>query len=334
MPIPFILGAAAAAAGLYGVKKGIDAKDNMDTAKRINQNAQETVDETKRKINIARENTQKMLEGLGEFKIDISSTTMKDFVATFSRIQNVELSNRNGFEKLRGFTPNSPEFLDMKNTSFKAKELATGASGGLAAGSLAAIGAGGLASTIGVASTGTAIGALSGAAATNATLAWLGGGALSAGGFGMAGGMAVLGGIVAGPALAIGGAFMASKAEKALNDARSNMDMARKFEQDGKNICSVLDAIKNKAYQVDYLLYDLNEKFDSEVSKLKNVVYDSGTNYLNYDNNARNTVMNSVNLAQVIKIIMDSPILKKDGSLNEYEINSALEKGQTALSRL
>ena len=127
---------------------------------------------------------------------------------------------------------------------------------------------------------------------------------------------------------------MASKAEKALNDARSNMDMARKFEQDGKNICSVLDAIKNKAYQVDYLLYDLNEKFDSEVSKLKNVVYDSGTNYLNYDNNARNTVMNSVNLAQVIKIIMDSPILKKDGSLNEYEINSALEKGQTALSRL
>ena len=175
MPIPFILGAAAAAAGLYGVKKGIDAKDNMDTAKRINQNAQETVDETKRKINIARENTQKMLEGLGEFKIDISSTTMKDFVATFSRIQNVELSNRNGFEKLRGFTPNSPEFLDMKNTSFKAKELATGASGGLAAGSLAAIGAGGLASTIGVASTGTAIGALSGAAATNATLAWLGG---------------------------------------------------------------------------------------------------------------------------------------------------------------
>jgi hypothetical protein len=37
------------------------------------------------------------------------------------------------------------------------------------------------------ASTGTAIGTLSGAAATNATLAWLGGGALSAGGFGMAG---------------------------------------------------------------------------------------------------------------------------------------------------
>ena len=45
------------------------------------------------------------------------------------------------------------------------------------------------------ASTGAAISGLTGVAATNATLAWLGGGALSAGGFGVAGGMAVLGGL-------------------------------------------------------------------------------------------------------------------------------------------
>ncbi|GAA8413817.1 hypothetical protein HpNP49_09180 [Helicobacter pylori] len=49
-------------------------------------------------------------------------------------------------------------------------------------------GVGFLAST----ASGVAIAELSGVAATNATLAWLGGGALSVGGFGMVGGMAVL----------------------------------------------------------------------------------------------------------------------------------------------
>ena len=42
-----------------------------------------------------------------------------------------------------------------------------------------------IATTFGTASTGTAISALSGAAATNAALAWLGGGALAAGGGGI-----------------------------------------------------------------------------------------------------------------------------------------------------
>ncbi|GAA7351692.1 hypothetical protein MLS217_04640 [Helicobacter pylori] len=50
-------------------------------------------------------------------------------------------------------------------------------------------GVGMLASTAG----GVAIAELSGVAATNATPAWLGGGVLSVGGFGMVGGMAVLG---------------------------------------------------------------------------------------------------------------------------------------------
>ena len=52
--------------------------------------------------------------------------------------------------------------------------------------------------TFGLASTGTAISTLSGAAATNATLAWLGGGAIAAGGLGMTAGVVVLGGVTVG----------------------------------------------------------------------------------------------------------------------------------------
>ncbi len=62
-----------------------------------------------------------------------------------------------------------------------------------------------LVASLGTASTGTAISALSGAAATKATIAWLGGGALAAGGLGIAGGTAVLG------VVAVCGAYGAKK---------------------------------------------------------------------------------------------------------------------------
>lgn len=74
---------------------------------------------------------------------------------------------------------------------------AAGVGVGVAVAALGPTAAMGVATTFGVASTGTAISSLSGAAATNAALAWLGGGALAAGGGGMAAGNALL--ALAGP---------------------------------------------------------------------------------------------------------------------------------------
>ena len=62
-----------------------------------------------------------------------------------------------------------------------------------------------LVASLGTASTGTAISTLSGAAATKATLAWLGGGTLAAGGLGVAGGAVVL------SVIGVGGAYGAKK---------------------------------------------------------------------------------------------------------------------------
>lgn len=82
-----------------------------------------------------------------------------------------------------------------------AKKSAAGAGSGMAAGvavaSLAPSAAMWVATAFGTASTGAAISSLSGAAAMNAALAWLGGGALTAGGGGMAAGNALL--ALAGP---------------------------------------------------------------------------------------------------------------------------------------
>ncbi|MGN0866382.1 MAG: hypothetical protein ACI4SG_01720 [Oligosphaeraceae bacterium] len=75
--------------------------------------------------------------------------------------------------------------------------------GGSLAGLAAGVGTMALVAAYGTASTGTAIATLSGAAATKAILAFLGGGAVSAGGGGMAVGAAVLGGIATVAAVAV-----------------------------------------------------------------------------------------------------------------------------------
>ena len=77
---------------------------------------------------------------------------------------------------------------EYKCGKIKESGLAAGAASGTAIATLGPTAAMTIATTFGTASTGTAIASLSGAAATNAALAWLGGGALAAGGGGMAAG--------------------------------------------------------------------------------------------------------------------------------------------------
>lgn len=122
------------------------------------------------------------------------------------------------------------EAMRIENENFSDNIIgATGAVGGTAVGgAIAAMGptaAMAIATTFGTASTGTAISALSGAAATNAALAWLGGGALAAGGGGMAAGNAFLalagpvGWAIAGASFIGGGVFATFKNKEAAEEA-------------------------------------------------------------------------------------------------------------------
>ena len=104
----------------------------------------------------------------------------------------------------------------------------TGTAGALAGVGVAALGpsaALAVASTFGTASTGTAISTLSGAAAANAALAWLGGGAMAAGGGGVAAGNVLLalagpvGWTVAGVSLVGAAAYLRSRNAKYAREA-------------------------------------------------------------------------------------------------------------------
>lgn len=148
MPLPFILAGAAVLAGGYGVKKGLDAKEDMEKAENLNSKAKNLANNAERRIKDSRSSTNKSIENFGKTKISIMSTTMKDFFDSFSRIKNVNLNDSIGLDELRDFNPNSKEFIDMKNASFKASELAAGGLGGIAAGALTAAGAYGVQSEL------------------------------------------------------------------------------------------------------------------------------------------------------------------------------------------
>lgn len=217
-------GAIGAASTGYGAKKMMEAKDIIDNAER-KYNAKKSILDKEEKI------ANEALNYLGKLKLQIWSD-FKEFYETIEKIKNCNIIDGNAKEE--SLVLSKEELDNLRAISFKAIELLNASVGSIGAGALAGIAAYGGTMAIGTASTGAAIAGLSGAAATNATLAALGGGSLAAGGLGMAGGTAVLSGLVAAPALAVGGIFIAFKGnssiEKALEVEREAEDAIEKLE--------------------------------------------------------------------------------------------------------
>jgi hypothetical protein len=336
MPIPFIVGGIALAAGATGIKKGIDAKSDMDSAKYWNVRAKELAEEAEFSIERSKKKTKITVEELGREKIRILSTSMTDFVTNFEKIKNINFSESEGLNELKNFKVSQEEFKQLKSAAFEAKDIAVNGLSAIGSGALVAYGTYGavMGGYVGaLASTGTAIGSLSGVAATNATLAWLGGGSLAAGGYGMAGGMVVLGGLVAGPAIAIGGTLMASKAKKALNDAYSNYDEAEAFKTQADSIAVALKGIRTRADQLTDLLEKLDVIFTVSVRKLSNIISTEGVDWASYSTVSKNEVYRSVQIAKTIKIVLDTQLLKQDGKLDEKS-REVVETGQKYLTAL
>lgn len=112
----------------------------------------------------------------------------------------------------------------------------------------------------GSASTGTAIAGLSGAAAQNATLAWLGGGSIAAGGGGMALGAMALNFVTIGPAMLVGGFVLNGKGEKALTDARRYCADVDRATGEQHKLRKRLDLVDLRVQELATVLGDLTER--------------------------------------------------------------------------
>lgn len=318
MPIPFAfiaIGAGAAALGIgKGVKAGVDQKDANET----NERAQDIVDSATKAAKKSRENSSKAIENLGRKKIWVLDNSVESFINLFEQLHNVELGESSGMDELKKFRIDKQSFGELKQMSAMASSILGGVAGGAAAGALAAIGAYGGAMTLGAcATTGTAIATLSGAAATNATLAFLGGGALSIGGLGMAGGTMVLGGLVAGPALAVMGFVVGAKASANKDAAYSNLAKARKYEEEVKTVQVLCKAIRMRANMFERLLIKLDAIFEPLTESLAQIIQTSGTDFSKYSKDEKAVVAANLSLAKAIRAVLDTPILTEDGNLTE-----------------
>lgn len=330
MVLPFILGAAAIGAGVTGIKKGIEAVSDNSTAKQLQENARANYEVTKRDLKYFHQNAQESLEKLGWLQLDVWHKQIGRFAELYEQIKNVELTGQVNVGEFNAARFTSEELRQMKDLSLKAQEVMAGGAGALGSGTLVGMATYGGAMMFASASTGTAISSLAGAAATNATLAWFGGGSLAAGGFGMAGGMVVLGGIVTAPVLAVGGMAMAAKAQQNLADAKKYQAEAQQAIEAMNNAIAILEAINDVALKFDWVIENLSQRMTPVLDTLESMLAVSGTNYYLYQKSQQQQVYVAVQFAQLLKLILETPLLTNEGGINN-DCFQALAQGQKVL---
>ncbi|MDC5130539.1 hypothetical protein NRA09_16550 [Acinetobacter baumannii] len=276
MPLPVILWGAAAALGATGVFKGAKAVGSLKEAKEIGNEAESKYNLALYELEEEKDKTNSALEELGRLKLNIFTHQIKHTIDVIKK-------SKEASGKLENFESSISidELKEMEAMVLNSLRLEAGLLAGTTGGALAGLGAYSSVGFLASASTGTAISGLSGVAATNATLAWLGGGSIASGGFGMAGGMIALGGIVAGPALAIGGFMLASKAEEALTKAVDYAAQVDKAVAELDMLGVALIGIRQNVDEVTDTLNELVQRFevmkvndDSDPQAFKQMIVD------------------------------------------------------------
>jgi hypothetical protein len=303
------------AVGLYGVGKSIIAASDSRDADSINSEAERIVRNAQENLENTRSATNDALAELGEKKFSAITKNLSDFVEVFGQLKNTELLIEQDIGDLKLSDFDDYAIKEIRDDVSMIVSSVAGIGAGALAGGMTAFGAYSGTMMLASASTGTAISSLGGAAATNATLAWLGGGSLAAGGGGMAMGTMVLGGLVAGPALAIFGTVVGAKAKKKLNDAKSNQAQARELESEIEVTITKLTGISNLTTLATNTISKLRTKCRRYVGGLSAIIKDAGTDYRELSDEQKKHAAKTVVYAQLLKALVDTPILDEDGNL-------------------
>ncbi|RMG72013.1 MAG: hypothetical protein D6711_13885 [Chloroflexi bacterium] len=263
MPVPLvpaIILSLSALTGGTGIFKTVDSGARIKKAKDRYNRRRGQYSRAEQRYKKQRSVAEEKFGELGRRRLEALVTMGRavDFLKK-AKIRERELEQR--FE----ITPQ--KLADWKGASVNAVEVLGGLVGSAGAGLATASAAYGLVGTLATASTGTAISTLSGAAATNATLAWLGGGSIAAGGGGMALGAMVLNGIIVGPGLLVAGFFAGRKAHEVETEIAkqiAQMDVAEaQMEQQLAVLKIVLrrvDELYEATNEVDMALQHLLEQ--------------------------------------------------------------------------
>lgn len=240
---------------------GQRTNEKLEERKEQRAESKNQLEEAQNKVDQSVQKTNEKIEELGSHTEELFHT-LTTIQVIFDLIRNVPTETKielADLKKVRLNWKSQADKIDQDYQLTARKGAGIGALGtgaGIAVAALGPATAMGIATTFGVASTGTAISALSGAAATNAALAWLGGGALAAGGGGM-----VVGNIL----LALTGPVGWAVAGVAILSGGGLFLQARNEKEQLENIFTLISLRDAKSYQL--AIVELNERIDHMINE-------------------------------------------------------------------
>lgn len=261
MPLPIILGAVAATAGVIGVGTGLHGASKMKDASDTIEAAENRHKSNTAKFEMISEMTSKKMDELGTLEL----TILKEFDMFSNTIEKIQ--NRPQFQKYQRTDITLPKYdkEELEKVSIGAGVI-LGALGGAALGTAGGFAAAGATTsavtTFGTASTGTVISALKGEAAKKAVLAALGGGSIKAGGGGIALGTKILSTTSLGLGLMVGGILFSLKGESMSEKADATYEEMKKAEKTIETICTYLSELQDTA-----------EEYIESLKQIKNLYY-------------------------------------------------------------
>lgn len=323
MPLPLILGIAAAVAGTTGVGLGIHGGVKMKQANDKLKEAQKRNDSNNARLERMNKNACKAMDVLGENEMKVLSE-FQLFSDLFERIK-----NRPEFADIKIGNVSIPKFEgeEIKKASVGASVL-VGGLGGAALGTAGGFAASGATTAavmaLGTASTGTAISALSGVAATNATLAALGGGSLAAGGGGMALGTTILGAATLGVGLLVGGVIFSCTGSKLSNKADEAWKQMISNERKINDICNYLYDLQRTAEKYNAILLRMRSLYLKQLAKMRNIIESYGEKRVNWNNLSIEEQLVIENMVLIIGVLYNMckvQLVQKSNSSDKNIIN-------------
>jgi len=127
-------------------------------------------------------------------------------------------------------------------------------------------------------------------------------------------GMVALGGMIAGPFLAVGGMVLASKAKMAEADAATNTEMVNAAIELMKSKQLATEASFYRVYTILSVLGRLDERFTPLLAEIQGLVVISN-DYGSYNDKDKNNVMMAAMLAKTIKNVIETSILDESGMI-------------------
>lgn len=312
MPLPFIL---AGIAGIIGAGGHMAAKETNEKAQRVSQSAQELYNGAKRSLEQEQNKTEKSLLRLGYAKKNVLDSSMRQFLKSYDKIKQVQVSQSASLDELSKFTFDQQGAIEIRQmTDIYADSIKSGATGA-AAGAVVALAASGSLSIVtgGLATAGSAL--LAGEVSAAAGIA---GSALS---FGAA--MTPLAAVAA-PVVLFTGISASMKADENLEKANAMYAEAEAASEKMKVSETLCVGITKKADMFDELLENLDKMF-SECSgllagvlkKKEGKVFKKKLNSQDFSEEEIKLIAVTRALAGAVKSVIDTPILSQDGNISE-----------------